>query len=174
VTLRLAVLTLALTTVLAFGFSACSSSSGGRSLTLEEYFQRLEELDAEADSQSSTAEARAGDFDDVDVVIDAFAEFITVIDIFMRGLEDLTPPPEAQAAHDAALETGSAFQEAFQTLVNEGQGVETLDELGAILNSEAFDAADQAFTDACLDLEQIATDNDITADLNCEGDEEES
>jgi hypothetical protein len=50
----------------------------------------------------------------------------------------------------------------------------TPDEFFSTIGEQGFDAASDAFTAACVDLQQLATDNSIVVDLDCIDDDEAS
>lgn len=150
----------------AFGGWACTDDKGN-ALTLEEYFQQLDELDNQS---SDRGDALFADIDltDLDAVKGAYAEFPDIVEDFITGLEDLNPPDEAKDAHDEAIAAAEGFREVLNDAVDEAQNATALDDLQQIGEGEAFTEADDRFTSACLDLEEIATDNNIEVDLDCE------
>jgi hypothetical protein len=146
---------------------ACKDSGG--SLSLEEYFAKLEELDQKFEADSATADAESAEAgEDVDAIKDSFGEFVALIEDFVNELDDVDPPSEVEDAHNAGVEAGRDIQEEFERVIDKAQDAETLEELGAIFEDEELNAASDRFTQACLDLEQIAADNNIDADLNCD------
>lgn len=152
--------------VMSVGVSACSS--GGGKLSLEEYFEKLEEIDNKSTEETDALGERLGNTEDVEEIKDAFAEFPAIIDEFLDDLEGLEPPDEAADAHDEAVEAGRAFQDEFDKLLDDLQDAESLDDLFGITENDAFNEADQAFTDACNELQSIADDNGIDVSLDCE------
>jgi hypothetical protein len=168
---RLLALAVALGMLAGFGVAAgACTSDGGSALTLEEYFQQLDELDNRSNDQFGELDSQLGEEPDIDAVKEVFPQYVDIVDEFFAGLEDLEPPDEAKDAHDEAIEAGQAFREEFGALVENSGDAETVDEVFAGFESEAFTTADQRFTDACLALQEIADENSITVDLTC-GDE---
>jgi hypothetical protein len=154
--------------LVAFGAVAGACTSSGGALTLEEYFQELDDLDNQTTENFDAIDTELGDDPSLEQVQDAFPRYLDIFNDFIGDLEDLNPPDEVQDAHDEAVEAGQAFREELSTFVDQAADAETLEELFASAENEAFDTADQRFTDACLALEGIAGDNSITVDLDCE------
>ena len=151
---------------------ACTDDEGNE-LTLEDYFQQLEELDDEFSEQGDAAFANVPENPEPADVQAALEEFTGILGDFVADIEALEPPEEAQEAHDAAVEAGNATADAYDALAEEAGNVESVDELfTGDVGQEAQEAIDQ-FTTACLDLQQIADDNSIEVGLNC-GDEEDA
>ena len=151
----------------ALGGWACTDDEGNE-LTLEEYFAALEELDAQANEKTDALFEDVEDPTDVDEVKEWAAGISDVIAEFNAGLEGLDPPEEAQEAHDEAVAAAQAFAELQESTVAEAQNADTLEGFEETFNDPEFVQADERFQAACTDLAQIATDNDIEADLGCE------
>jgi hypothetical protein len=165
---RLLALAVALGVLAGFGVAAgACTSSDGSALTLEEFFQQVDELDNRSNDQFGELDSQLGVDPDIDAFIEIFPQYVDVFDDLLAGLEDLEPPAEAKDAHDEAVEAGQAFREEFAGLVENAGDAATVDEVFAAAD-EAFDAADQRFTDACLALQGIADENSITVALDCE------
>lgn len=150
-----------------FGGWACSDDGGG-ALTLEEYFQELEDVDNETSDRTDALFENVSEDPDLDEVKDAYAGFPDIIDDFVSGLEDLNPPDEVQEEHDDAVAAARDFRAVFDDTIDQVQDAESLEDIQTIGDGEAFTAADDAFTQACLDLEAAAEANNITVDLDCE------
>jgi hypothetical protein len=156
------------------GVAAAPACGGSDTLTLEEYFEELEELENEADERSTEIEEEAdeifGSAEDFDEIRGDFQDFIDdirgVFEDFLDGVRDLNPPEEVEEDHDEAVE-------AFEAVLDEFDGLkESVDDADSFedIDSEAFDEADAQLTEACEKLQAAADDNDIDVDLNC-GDE---
>jgi hypothetical protein len=153
--------------VLALAGLACTDSEGNQ-LTLEEYFDELQKLDDDTSERTDALFEDVEDPEDIDQFKEAYQELPGIIDDFVSGLEDLNPPDEAQDTHDEAVEAARGFQDEFDNFLDEIQDAESFEDLQDIGESDAFTEADERFTQACLDLEEVAADNDIDADLDCE------
>ena len=167
---RLLALAVALGVLAGFGVAAgACTSEDGSALTLEEYFQQLDELDNRSNDQFSELDSQLGAEPDIDAFKEIFPQYVDVFDDFLADLDDIEPPDEAKDAHDEAIEAGQAFREELAGLVEDAGDAATVDEVFAGFESEAFGAADQRFTDACFALQGIAAENSITVDLDCGG-----
>jgi hypothetical protein len=170
---RLLVVAGAVGLLLAFGMmaGACKNGGGG-ALTLEEFFQRVDELDSELNEQSDALFASLEDTQDpaeaVEQLRDIFPQQAGLFQDFRDDLADLDPPAEAESLHHEALEAFDGVIAAVDGLVGQLDSVESLDDLDALFVDSEFSAADERLTQVCLDLEQLAADNGITVDFNCE------
>ena len=159
--------------LLALGTIA-GACGGGEKLTLDEYFQELEAiLDESVEKNDALAPDFAKEFEERDFeglreVYDRSLE--NNRDAFDERMDDIDPPAEAEDAHNELVEAGSAFWDILEDFVDQLEDVETITEFEA-----AVKAMDDAWADgpaeriaaACSAVEEIATDNDIDADLNC-------
>jgi len=166
VTLFKTIAAVGLLVAMAAGVSACNG--GGGALSLEEYFQKLEEADNTSTERSDAIGARLEDTEDVDEIKDAFSEFPDIIDEFLDEMEGLNPPEEAEDAHNEAVDAGRDFQDEFENALDDIQDAETLDDLIGAIGGTAFNDADERFSEACNKLQSIADDNDIEISLDCE------
>ncbi|MEX2246899.1 MAG: hypothetical protein WEC75_09435 [Dehalococcoidia bacterium] len=164
---RLAGITVGVALLLAVGAGASACSSGGDQLTLEEYFQELDEADNTAEERFGEADEELGSAADLETFQAAFPLFLEVLDDFLSDLDGLEPPDEAQEAHDEAVAAGQGFRDELAQLIEDAEDATTIEEFfgGA---GEGFEAADARFTQACVGLEEIATSNSITVDLDCD------
>jgi hypothetical protein len=159
--------------VAVIGVAAAPGCNGnGEALTIEEYFEQLEDLESEADERSNEIEddfnSAFEDAEDLDDVRDDFQDFIDqqeeVFQDFFDGVQDLNPPEEVEEAHDEIVE-------AFEGLLDEIDGLrDAIDDADSFedLDTPDFDQADERLTEACTELQELAADNDIDVDLNCE------
>jgi hypothetical protein len=154
---------------LLLGFSAAACNSDGEALSLEEYFERVDELDQErtdASDELDEGAAEIGD-DDVDAIIDYFRSYVDVFEDFTDGMDDLDAPDEAADAHDEAVSNLRDGIDSLRDTLGEMEDVDSADDLFAIIedaDSSGLDAANAA----CVELIEIASDNGIEVDLNCE------
>ena len=183
-------------TLLAVLVAACGSTDGAVEgvdvpttrtlagpLSLEEYFDRVGQLDAEFDRDTQAVADRLQDVDpgDEEAALrsaqDLLPGLIPVMDGYVAGLREITPPPEAQGAHAeylAALQQArQAFAKAFDTKLASASSF--LDLLDVLLAPE-IEAAVTGFDEACAQLTSVATSSDITVGLSCaflEGEQDE-
>lgn len=140
---------------------ACGGAGDGdgRALTLEEYMQRMEEINAgvgrrleavSADDPSAEEGGRA---------------YVEVLDDAKEKYRNVTPPLLVEAAHDevreAVDEFGDALDEAADTATEGAR-------LSDLLAQEEVVSARKRLTNALCAVQQIADDNGIAADVGCD------
>ena len=160
--------------LLAVGAVAGACGGGGEALTLEEYFQRLDQIGDEADQKFQALDGgpgeEASDEEIADYIDSLTQQEIVIIADFIANLRDLDPPAEAEDVHAEAIESGEAAAQALQALAD---GIP--DALSAA-EAEAFfaepdpdvEAAFRRFDDACFAFQAVADNNNIDVDLECE------
>jgi|CXWL01.1.fsa_nt_gi hypothetical protein len=145
--------------------SACGG--GGDTLSLDEYFEEVEALDADTSDRADEVGADVADTEDLDKIKDAFDKLPDVFGDFVAGLEDINPPDEVEDAHKDAIDASNDFLDEYDKLLEDLQDAETLDEITSLVDSRAINKANDRLTAACKDLQEIADDNDIRVSLNC-------
>ena len=168
-----AVFLLAVATV----FVGCGSSD---SLTLEEYFEQFEAIDADADAKIEALYAdfpADGDDPTNDANLPFFQELFTgfpgVVGDLVDGLKDLDPPAEVEDAHNDLIEAGEDLVVALGENADAFNGAETTSELMALndVAEESIQPAVARFDSACLAVVDIAEASGIANDISCEDDE---
>jgi len=166
-----------LVTVALLGLGAFTwgcNDDGGGTLTLEEYFEKIDGLDQAQVEQSDAIEAELdalGEDATPDQVADSFQEQVDLLGDFVADLDDIDPPAEVEETHNEAVRALDAAQEEFGELITAFREAETVEEGFAAFDEGDFTEIEKADA-ACLDLEQIAADNNIEVDLDCgEGEE---
>ena len=163
--------------LLAFGaVAAACGDDGGETLTIEEYFARLAEIDDETEEEEAALDAQleeelAGITDEeeaLEVIQDIFPAQLDNFADFVDDLADLDPPDDIRDDHDDTVDAMRDFVAVFRELVDELDEVESIGEMDALFEGEDFAQAEQRATEACLRVEQLAADNGITVDFNCE------
>lgn len=157
----------------ALGIVACNDD--GDELTLEEYFQRVEAVADESDQSVSALFEGITDEGDMQQFRDAIAGIGPILDEAADDLEAIDAPAEVQDEHDATVETLRGFAAAGNDVAEGLDDIEadSPDELFAAVDEQGFGAAREAFNNACKDLEAVAVDNSIDANLNCDDEEDE-
>lgn len=158
--------------VAVFGGWACSDDSGGE-LTLEAYFEKLDEqadeLAARGDDMDAVFEAsEEPTMEEVEAALD---EFSGHVDDFVSEMNGIDPPAEVEEAHGALVSAAGAAGDAFSDVASGAGAAESVE---AAFSGEAGDAAFTAveeFVGACLELEGIADANNIEVSLDCEDQE---
>jgi hypothetical protein len=150
--------------------AACGGDGGGDSLTLEEYFQRLDELDNKLTEQTDALEPRLESLSEAEA-LEQLPEILTqqgaLFEDFSDGLADLDPPAEAEDLHIEAVDALGDLVDANRDARDQAEGVDSFADLEEVFG-EDLTAAEARITQVCLDAEQLAADNDITVDLDCE------
>jgi hypothetical protein len=149
---------------------ACSDN-GGNELSLEEYFEQLDDAENKFTDDSDASFENVPDEPEISEVQDALREFTNVLQDFVGDLEDLNPPEQAQAAHDDAIDAAEEVIDVYENLIDEADDLETVDELFESTQGEAATEALDRLTTACLDLQDVANENELDFDLNCNDDE---
>jgi len=152
--------------------AACDDDGGGGgTVTLEEFFVALQALDDDLEEKSAELDAEGealGEDATVDEAVAILRQQVELIEEFVNDLDALEAPPEAADLLEEAVSAGGEVVRLFGELLDEAEGTETLDEFFSAFDDAETDAAFQRFEQVCLDLEQLAADNDITVDFNCD------
>ena len=175
--------------VLAFGAvaAACgsggSSAGGGEPLTLEEYFLELEAIVNQAEERylEVIEESRELSSADVEQRIDEFLDVpsgnLSQSQEILESFDELNAPEQARDAHKAFVEAGGDILTAYESFFDRLEELEStaeptellVDLLQELFERESFVDAGERLQQACFDLEEIASENDIEVDLSCEG-----
>ncbi len=151
--------------------AACGG--GGEELGLDEYFQRLEDVKEEADARGAALE-EGGSLESaghVEAFQEYFDEFEAIYEGVVNGVKDIDPPSEARNAHDefvVALEEAQKALREFADRVGEAESFSDLEALIGAVAEPGFEAALEGVEDACRELQEVADENDIEIDLECE------
>ncbi len=166
--------TLVVAALVGFGaFTWGCNDDGGGSLSVEEYFERIDELDEEQQAKSDELEQKFDDLGEdasVDEVDDLFEEQIQILRDFVSDLDDINPPDEASEPHEQAVRAFNDVTSQFDDLLDGFREAETVEEAFASVGDSEIAEFEDA-TAACLELEEIAADNNIEIDLDCEDEE---
>jgi len=167
-----------LAALVAFAGLAVACDGGGEELTLQEYFQRVDAIFADADARiealpdpgTTIADPQATLEQKKDTVRDFLTRFVALAADVRDEMAGLQAPPQVQDAH-------SDFLAFWRDIGQAGDGV--LDRLEGVQSESEFDdtspdffAADffairQRFPDVCSALQAVADANDIAVDLAC-------
>ncbi len=160
--------------VLLPALGAIAAACGGGELSLEEYFQQVDQAGDEFDTRIEGLEdAFPEAFEEPAVTRDFFTAAIPIFRDFIDGLAAIDPPAAVEDEHNEAVAAGEAFEERIEEFVNQLADVETSSELEDFFTEEdpEFTAAEERFDAACLSLQGIADENGIAVDLECEDEE---
>lgn len=145
---------------------------------LRQYFQRIEEIFADADEATEAADAKltadmesAADFEAQVTAIQVFLG--SLIDIFSESIgamDVIQPPAEAAAAHEAFIEatTNAAVAASnYQARLQFVESAEQAEQLSAEFDEELAGLVAAADA-ACAQLQGVAAQNAIEVQLTCE------
>ena len=151
--------------------------SSTQGLTLAEYFAEVDAIFEEADSATDDAQAELETLPDtasLDEQKEAIDTFLSdIIDIFRtaeQSLQDLVVPVEAGQPNSDFMSAIDDAADLAADLQEQAADASTQADLDDLVN--AFDADVSAATAdadaACLELQALATSNNIDVDLDCE------
>ena len=154
----------------ALGLAACDDD-GDDELSTEEYFRRLQELEDRFEDRSDEIDEAIGDVFDAELTDETredieqyLADASDAIDDYREDLDDLDPPEEAEDAHERAVEGAEELRETFEDWRDRLEDADSVEELFEDADIDAL----ERLSDACSDLEELAQDNGIDVELNCE------
>jgi hypothetical protein len=158
--------------LLACAGAGAGCNDDGDALTLEEYYERVAELDDEATAELDRTSGLLDELDEqqFDEARDLLRQQLAAFEGFADGLADLDPPSEVEDAHGEATEGLAEFTEAYGEALDELEGIDSIEEAAGVFEDLDRGGAERA-GDACRSLEETAAANDIDVDLSC-GDEE--
>ena len=165
---------LACVLLLVFGAIAAACGPDGEQLTLEEYFRRSQTLVDDQGKRSSPVETKlvenlesATSLEEQVEASRAFFSFaLSEIEEFIQNLRDLDPPAEVEDAHN---QMADGFQEVAvftENLIDQLNGVDSEAALTALFTD--YVSVFEPLEAPCRALEEIADDNGIEIDLDCE------
>ncbi len=157
--------------------SACGGDGGGEgdAAGLARYYQRVDELVDDVVERGD--ELLEESFTDVDVSSAEDAQlaasraylqgFVEIIDQFLDGLREIEPPAEVREAHDAFVEAADEFAGASSDVIGQIGDVLSPDGLRELLAGGALNEAGERVEQACFEVQDLAEEHGIVADLNC-------
>ena len=101
-------------------------------------------------------------------VTSAFEEVALVLETFIMSLADLEPPQTVERAHDGATAALSRSLDAIPDLVAALRGAEKLADISSTINGSSFGDTQPRVIAGCLELEGLASDLGVAADLHCD------
>ncbi|MDZ4278246.1 MAG: hypothetical protein U1B78_03810 [Dehalococcoidia bacterium] len=161
--------------LLAFGGLVVACGGGGGGLTLEEYFEELEQISKDVDDRSTDVEDEFSedidnaedDAEEVELTQAFLDDILSLGEELRDDLEGLDPPDEVADEHDAYVEAVNGALDALQGIADEAEDADSRDDIEALFDEDEFTEAGENVDDTCLDLQEIADDEDIDVDLNC-------
>lgn len=161
----------ALTAILAV---ACTGDSKTDTLTLEQYFGELERIGDDAQAAIDEVEfpdvaANASFEESRDALAQFFGASADIAGDAVDDIRGLDPPGEVEDEHDRyvdALESIPSISDDLQQRIHEAQSEDEYAEI--VGTDDPFEEVGDEITEACDALQQIAEDNSIEVDLQCD------
>jgi len=157
--------------------AGCGLSGGSDAISLDEYFQKIDEVQENNDATFATQEASAEE-PSADATGEELAQFLrdsvtaSAATLHDSGAAagDIEPPDEVADAHADVVAAINDAADALDGIADSIPDSLTLAELeqGTFFDSEDLNAAFDSLATACNTLEEIATANNITVDLACD------
>lgn len=152
--------------------TGCGGGDGDQ-LTLQQLYQRLDEVFDDVDEQF---EALEEDCQATDASEEAQSEafrcfFDASCAIFDESLDEigaLNPPAEAAAALAEYLDSGADVSQFVEKFLEGPTDAGSASDLDEFLEDPELEAASERFDDACSALQVVADENEIDVDLDCE------
>jgi hypothetical protein len=161
---------------LAVGLIACKNGGGGsNALTIDEYIQQVLSTDQAHESRANPLRTQLdqqfqGLADDAAVPPDALTALNGLVEeeaTFTADVSDIKPPDEAEALHQEAIDALQAEHDLLATALGQVSASTTFGELNQAFGSNELTQAGERRTNACLAIQQFATDNGVEANLTC-------
>jgi len=169
--LLLAAATTALAAIIAI---ACTGDSNTNTLTLEHYFAELQRITDDAEERFDEIEfpdvaADASFEESRDALADFFDASTDVSEDAIDDIRNLNPPDEAADEHDAFVDALEKLPSATGDYADRIREAEDEDEYNDIVGDEdPLETISSEIDEACVALQQIADDNSIEVDLECD------
>ncbi len=159
-------------------FLVLGGGSGGEELTMDEYFSRVDTVFEAADKDTTGLEdafdadvAEAASFDEeIDLLLEFLTGTIGVFEAALADMEAISPPGEANDAHDEFVAAASDAMASTEQLVDKLEKAESQADADDILTEFERDAEStlSRADEACFDLQALADENAVDVDLDCE------
>jgi hypothetical protein len=151
---------------------ACTGDGGA--MSLDEYLTELDNIGADAEQRTNSIEdpdigEDASLDEQKDALTDYFGAFRDITADVSDDLDALDPPDEAADEHDRFVASYEDLLDAIDEYEQSLEDAESLEDLSAAANATGVgDEASADLDDACNDLQQLADDNSIDVDLECD------
>lgn len=161
---------------LLLGVAAAACGGGGDGgaveLSLEQYFERVASLTADLEERTASLDQQLeqefeSDVAEIEAVRDAFATVLPIFGDFIDDLDELNPPEEVADLHGELVAGFADLVDGFEDLIDQLVNIESAAEFSALLfdPDSGFGSAIEQLEAVCLELQSIADDNGIEADL---------
>ena len=160
------------------------SCGGGEELSLQQYLQRVEAImhdtNERSDALDQEYEPKREEASGDDELLAAYREFVeNSVGIVSQGadkIRDLDPPAEAETAHKDLVDAysdGLELLKDHRAKLGDIESWSDVEDLWGEIETESDEISERA-DEACFALQDLADENDIDVDLECEGPEEPS
>ena len=143
----------------------------GSSLTAQEYFQRVAELNDRVSAELDTLNNQIATALPTDQALEALRasieQYASIYQELRDGLQQLSPPVEVQAAHQEAIDALTAFIDYSHEMSAKAQDAQDVVDIAAIIDSAQTRTVNGRLTDACEVLRQAAATAGIAIELAC-------
>jgi hypothetical protein len=169
----------AVTAVLALataGAWACGGDDDKDSLTLEQYFQRVDTIDNDSTADIDALFEAISDPTDIQGFRDAFKGLAPILQDVSDDFGDLDPPVEVEKQHDAMAKALDEWADEASNIAGDVDDIDadSPDAFFAAIDERGFGPAREKFNAACKDVQQVATDNNIDVHIDCDDEEDEA
>jgi hypothetical protein len=157
----------------ALALTAACNGGGGESLSLDEYFRELDQLQNAGDERINgipfpQVDPSAPVEDSRETFEGYFDEVVAAADDITSDISALDPPDEARDAHEEYVEALGGIEEFANNYRDRLAGADSPAELAEVLLGNDEDAAiTERIDNSCVALQEIADDNAIDVDLEC-------
>ncbi len=158
--------------LLAVAAAACGGGDGGGELSLEQYFDQVTSIIADLEERTASLDQQfeqefESDVAEIEAVRDAFATVLPIFGDFIDDLDELNPPEQVADLHGELVAGFADLVDGFEDLIDQLVDVESAAEFSALLfdPDSGFGSAIVQLEAVCLELQSIADDNGIEADL---------
>jgi hypothetical protein len=150
--------------------NACSGG-GSKPLTLAEYFAQLDNAWTTHGDTFETAQQPASAFDseaeEVAALSQAFKADSEAIANLSKALGAITPPPEAQDAHERFVASSGELAEGIFSDSQRLADAKSKDDVRRLYDPLALEQATLAFYEACEDLQVLGENHRIELSMDC-------
>jgi hypothetical protein len=154
-----------------FLFAACGGESKGEPMTLQAYFEEVQQADSIASGRfqriRSQLDGATNEAEGLSQLKQVFPQQVATLEDLVEALEALRPPAEVESVHEAALAALKDSAEITRSNSDKIERMTSLDDATEILSSTETLKADEATANTCLALERAGTERGITVDLDC-------
>lgn len=160
--------------LLAAGCGGSKSDDGKATsgpLTMEEYFQKLDEVDNVASARFAQMRAQLSqqqpEAETLRTLQDVYPEEVATLEDLVASMEALKPPADVKDVHDAAVAALKNSVDVARKNSDEIQSATSAQQATDLLSNQETTQANEQTANTCLALEKAGTDREITVDLDC-------